>query len=1265
MIARSSRTRLGRSVAAGGAALGIALAAPATSAQAARSAPQAVGGLSSVTRAPMLPFGARVVGPVSSTSRVDGAIALRLPDPTAVTAFIDDVSNPRSASFHHYLARGQFAARFGPSTAEVATVRSALVTAGLSVTSVSSNHLLVSFSGPASTVEQAFHTGLVRVRLASGSIGQATTSAVRLPANVARDVAAVVGLDQLTHETAAPVVFRGHGRPTPASALPHSSTGPVACAGALSQQVNGALTDQQVASSYGLDPLYGAGDLGAGQTIDVYELEPFLTSDIAAFNECFFGASHSSQLTVTTIDGGPGTGPGSGEAALDVEDVSAIAPGADVHVFSGPNMDDPFGPLDTWNAIAVADDASQITSSWGECETELQEGAPGVQQVEDEIFEQTAAQGQSVFSAAGDDGSDDCAAHDATPVAADLSVDDPASQPYVTSVGGTTILNATEPPVETVWNNGSDGGAGGGGISETWAMTPWQSAVAVPQTIADQACSNDPDGMPDLFHVAGVATNLSSGTLCREVPDVSALADPQSGITIYYAGAWYQIGGTSSATPLWASMLAEINASSSCDGLAHGVGFVDPLLYQIAAGSESDYADAFNDITVGNNDNLGVGGAIDWPAGVGYDLASGIGTPRVTDANGSPGLAAQLCTLALGDETIPPPSVTALSKDYGTVDGGNNITISGSNFGATQGTVWFGDTEANVNTWTASSISVQVPAYSPPQNSQSGTVAGPANVIVTTAGPPQESSAPNASALYHYGVVSAGNAKPVVDYVSSSTGPEAGGNDVDIVGTGFAGATSVLFGDQSASIVSILSDDELEVEVPPSDGDCAVSASQGLCAVAVSVTSPAGTSPTDTIQPAYQGPIVFSPDGSFQPPAGCGCEVVPAADEYDYAPAPTIASVSPTYASEDGTSSLTINGTGFNLLDLEWLNVGMSGVNFNEDYSVEGVTPTQVTFAIPPAQPTTEPDSTALSVQSSGGLSNVSSFSYAGTPVLTSLSTHLVAQASPGVLTVTGQGLSDVSSVVFQLQPPLNFLSSTSTEISNQTDTSLSVQIPNNFTFPTDVLLCSVTGCTSPNPAIDTLVIAYPGQPIVTSATPTTGPAHGQTTVTISGALDSEVTAVDFGSIPATIVTQPELAPSGPITVVAPAGVVGRTVPITITTEGGVLVGQPRSATTAAADFTFTRSSPSAPTDFTAKPGRGTATLRWHAPADTGGSAITGYVVVARATGQRTVSAHEATSARTAVLKLRGGVAWTITLRAVNALGDGLTASVTVTPAKT
>ena len=242
-----------------------------------------------------------------------------------------------------------------------------------------------------------------------------------------------------------------------------------------------AYTPDQIARAYGFDGLYASGNLGAGQTVAIFELEPFLLSDVAAFDECFFGRSHTSSITVLPIDGGQLPGPGSGEAALDVEEVSALAPAAHLDVYEAPQTFTSW--IDEIAAIVSQDRASVVSTSWGLCEAELAADSPGFQQIENVLFQQAALEGQSWFAASGDSGSEGCSRNDPTDTS--LSVSDPASQPYVTGVGGTTLLAPTDPPTEVVWNDGgiagegSDGG-GGGGLSSLWQMPSWQSAPHVP-----------------------------------------------------------------------------------------------------------------------------------------------------------------------------------------------------------------------------------------------------------------------------------------------------------------------------------------------------------------------------------------------------------------------------------------------------------------------------------------------------------------------------------------------------------------------------------------------------------------------------------------------------------------------------------------------------------------------------------------------------------------------------------------------------------------
>ncbi len=181
----------------------------------------------------------------------------------------------------------------------------------------------------------------------------------------------------------------------------------------------------------------------------------------------------------------------------------------------------------------------------------------------------------------------------------------------MTGVGGLTMSTTSYPPTESVWNDSSTGtGAGGGGISSSHTMPSYQSGAPSSLNVINSHSSGSQCGAP-------------SGTYCREVPDVSADADPYTGYLIYYEGGWTGIGGTSAAAPLWAAFTALVDASSSCAGKS--IGFANPLLYSAAA---SAYSSDFTDVTSGNDDYTpdGYSGGL-YPAGTGYDMASGLSSP--------------------------------------------------------------------------------------------------------------------------------------------------------------------------------------------------------------------------------------------------------------------------------------------------------------------------------------------------------------------------------------------------------------------------------------------------------------------------------------------------------------------------------------------------------------------------------------------------------------------------------------------------------------
>jgi hypothetical protein len=589
---------------------------------------------------PTAPSGASLLGELSSSAPMRITVALRPRNPSALAAFAAAVSNPGSRLFHRYITPAQFARRFGPPRSQIRAVERSLRAHGLTPGRPSANSLSIPVTATAGGIERAFSLALVRVRLPGGVVAVLNTLAPSLDAGIAGAVQAVLGLTStagLHPLSARPALVRpARSSRLGVRAAPHLSTGgPRPCASAAAAAPSqSAYTADQIASAYGLSGLYGAGDQGQGQTIALYELEPDDPRDIAAYESCY-GVKAS--VAYVPVDGGAGSGAGSGEAALDIEQAIGLAPKATFLVYQGPNstQNGPgSGPYDVFSAI-VSQDRARVTSvSWGQCEK--LEGAPDAQ-AESTLFQEAATQGQSILAAAGDAGSEDC--KNGSPLA-DISpaVDDPGSQPFVTSVGGTTLRALGPPPGELVWNNGGglggllglSPGAGGGGVSQLWPMPGFQTSA------------------PSSLHVIGAGSSGApcgaTGGYCREVPDVSADADPNTGYLIYYNGAgsvgnvpagWQGTGGTSASAPVWAALIGLANASKACAGRA--VGFVNPGLYRAAATGYSAY---FHDITLGNNDFTGTNGGR-YAAGVGFDMASGLGTPNGT------ALAAGLCAQSL------------------------------------------------------------------------------------------------------------------------------------------------------------------------------------------------------------------------------------------------------------------------------------------------------------------------------------------------------------------------------------------------------------------------------------------------------------------------------------------------------------------------------------------------------------------------------------------------------------------------------------------
>jgi len=601
---------------------------------------------------PRLPAGATPVASTARTRSILLTIALKPQSTASLHRYVAGITSSSSSLYRQYLTPAQFRALFAPHATAVRHLQASLRAHGLPAGKLLANGMSLELRTTVAAAEHAFSLTEARVRTRAGVDVIYNTQAPAFDADVAGLVESVVGLSGFEHETAdlerrSQLGVSASSSTTldaTATATAHVATGgPAACSVAAnapttdSADAGGAYTADQIASAYRLSGLYQAGDFGKGVTVALEEFEPHLTSDIGAYQSCYGLGSYTNtttQVSNVEVAGGSGDpnntgGAGEGEAALDIEQVIGLAPAAHVLVYEGPDSSTSnggSGPYDVLAAIMSQDRAQVVSTSWGNCEADMDASDLLAEYY---LFEEAAVQGQTIVAAAGDAGSEDCyVAGPGGDNDQNLAVDDPASQPLVTGVGGTTLTTIGPPPTEEVWNDGASQGAGGGGVSTVWKMSTAQSKAASGLHLIQKASSR--------------SRCDSKSTYCREVPDVSADADPAAGYLIFYSGApagqfsgWQAVGGTSAGAPMWAALVALADAGSACS--SHRLGFISGDLYHLAGQSEGTY---FGDITSGENDMLGAHNKL-YAATAGYDMATGLGTPVAS------ALAPALCKQAL------------------------------------------------------------------------------------------------------------------------------------------------------------------------------------------------------------------------------------------------------------------------------------------------------------------------------------------------------------------------------------------------------------------------------------------------------------------------------------------------------------------------------------------------------------------------------------------------------------------------------------------
>lgn len=527
------------------------------------------------------------LGPTDPSQPISVTLSLQGSAPAALAQTLAAIHNPLSPEYHHYLTPDQFAQRFGASQAEQSQVSAALQAGGLVPGAITSGSLLLSASGTVGQVEALFGVKLGNYRDAQGHVYYASESAPQLPTVMQGQVVGVLGLDDqpLIHrdEVLAP-------KRASADAPPPQPLGPLG-----------------IQDAYDITPLITSGLNGSGQTMAFAEIDTFKQGDITAYDaqcgdpriSCSAPIS-APAVEVVKVDGGSDPAQDISETTLDIEVAHAIAP--QTHLIAYEGSADFSGLTDTFSKIVTDDRAQVVSISLGGCETAIAQD-PDLGQsffnTLDTIFQRASLQGMTVVVAAGDNGAYTCVQNDPSSTTPAVSV--PADSPYVTAVGGTSLFvdqssSSYSYAYEAGWEAPLEEAGGGGGVSVAYSIPAWQTGN-------------------------GVSNSYSNGM--RQIPDVSASADPMTGYTVYDSttpcsgsDCWTAVGGTSAAAPLWGALVVLANQSAEQSGKGP-MGFINNALYAMGRGELGQ--SPFHDVTTGGN--------LYYPATTGWDFSTGWGSP--------------------------------------------------------------------------------------------------------------------------------------------------------------------------------------------------------------------------------------------------------------------------------------------------------------------------------------------------------------------------------------------------------------------------------------------------------------------------------------------------------------------------------------------------------------------------------------------------------------------------------------------------------------
>jgi len=590
----------------------------------------------------------------SGTSALTLTLPLKLRNAAAADAWLQSISSKTSPNYHQFLTPAQFKARFAATDEDVASAAAHLAVYGLQAERAGASSLRV--TGSAADIQRAFKVSLHDYKVAATAATpefhfQAPTTAATVPAEISAVVSGVVGLS--TRPEFVPHYVKSAPKRHKVSETSKSS-------GLI--HAFGSLTVADFDKYYDVLPLSSTGITGKGRTIGIVTLAGFTPGDAFAYWKAVGLKVSPERLKVVNVDGGPGAPSdvsGSIETTLDVEQSGGIAPAADLIVYEAPNTNQAF--LDAFVVAIETNKAESISVSWGAWEwynnlvnSPVTDPYTGETVSElaafHQIFLQAALQGQTMFAASGDAGAYDANDGQNPPdFSLALSVDNPASDPYITAAGGTTLAGqqtflipgqapvVVNIPKERVWSwdylvpfcalQGLDPidcqifpVGSGGGVSFEFARPFYQVGVSGIQKTAPYQAFIYEDTIPPTTLI-----DIPAGFAGRNVPDVSFNADPDTGYVIYYTssvsgfGLQTFYGGTSFVGPQLNGVIGLLGQY-----LQTRIGLFNVPLYELqkAPGAYTGKAAPFNVIDSGNNDY--------YEGRNGYSPAVGIGTIDVS-----------------------------------------------------------------------------------------------------------------------------------------------------------------------------------------------------------------------------------------------------------------------------------------------------------------------------------------------------------------------------------------------------------------------------------------------------------------------------------------------------------------------------------------------------------------------------------------------------------------------------------------------------------